>query len=423
MTGPVDPSERLPNDEVDAFVGPVEVLALGAADGPLTGTLLAVKDVIDVAGRVTGAGNPDLASAREAASLSAPVVDALVAAGSTVVGKTVTDELAYSLGGDNVHFAAPTNAAALGRTTGGSSSGSAAAVAAGLVDLALGTDTGGSIRVPASYCGIYGWRPTHGAVSTTGVTALSPSFDTVGLLARSPALLRTAATVALSTGPGSSPDLPPGRPPTAGQPLPTRRPRVAVAAELVDAVDRDVADALVSAVGERFGYAPEQIVLGVDMDECLTAFRTLQGAEAWAVHGEWITSARPALGPATEDRFRAASLVTPDQVTQATTVRDRVRASVLRATEDGVVIVAPPAAGGAPVRGGYDTGSERVRSDTLRLSSLAGLAGAPVVVVPGATVIGSDGSSLPLGIALIAAPNADRALLDLAVVTEVPPVP
>lgn len=197
-------------DTVHAFVGPVEVLVAGAAqDGgtavaPLAGVTLAVKDVIDVAGRVTGAGNPDLAASRAPADRSAPAVDALVAAGATVVGKTVTDELAYSLGGDNPHFALPINVAAPGRSTGGSSSGSAAAVAAGLVEVALGTDTGGSIRVPASYCGIYGWRPTHGAVSVEGVTPLSPSFDTVGLLARSPTLLRRAAEVMLSTGAGSS---------------------------------------------------------------------------------------------------------------------------------------------------------------------------------------------------------------------------
>lgn len=419
-------------DTVHAFVGPVEVLVAGAAqDGgtavaPLAGVTLAVKDVIDVAGRVTGAGNPDLAATRAPADRSAPAVDALVAAGATVVGKTVTDELAYSLGGDNPHFALPINVAASGRSTGGSSSGSAAAVAAGLVEVALGTDTGGSIRVPASYCGIYGWRPTHGAVSVEGVTPLSPSFDTVGLLARSPTLLRRAAEVMLSTGAGSSATDAGGtnaggidavgagsvRAGSVGAGSLRRPTRLAIVGELFDVVESDVAAALRSAVHDRFGEMPERVELGVDLDDCLDAFRTLQGAEAWAAHGEWITSSGPVLAPATAARFEAASKVTAAQVAGAQEVRDRVRSAFRSATAGGTVLVAPPAAGGAPLRGGTSSAGERVRAETLRLSSVAGLAGAPVVVAPGAS-IGADGTDLPFGIALMGAAGVDLELIEL----------
>lgn len=411
----------LPHDTVGAFVGPPEVLAAGPPGGPLSGIALAVKDVIDVVGRVTGAGNPDLAASRSPATRSAPVVDALVAAGATVVAKTVTDELAYSLGGDNVHFVGPINVSAPGRTTGGSSSGSAAAVAAGLVPLALGTDTGGSIRVPASYCGIYGWRPTHGAVSTVGVTPLSPSFDTVGLLAQSPTLLRSAAHAALSTGPVLST--------VASQPAGGMHPplRLVIAAELIDMLDSDVAAALEVAARDRFGELPERVELGIDLDECLAAFRALQGAEAWAEHGEWITSSCPNLGAATAARFRAASEVTAERVAAAAAVRDRVRFAVHAATADGAVLIGPPAAGVAPQRESLDAAgaggvagsvdAERLRADTLRLSSVAGLAGVPVVVAPGGSVrVGGDRLPFglaPFGLALIGAPGTDLALIDL----------
>lgn len=392
-----------PQDSVGAFVGQPELLAAGAPDGPLRGSALVVKDVIDVAGRVTGAGNPDLAASRSPAVRSAPVVDALVAAGATVVGKTVTDELAYSLGGDNVHFPPPANVAAPGRTTGGSSSGSAAAVAAGLADLGLGTDTGGSIRVPASYCGILGWRPTHGAVSAAGVTPLAPSFDTVGLLARSAALLRDAADVLLATG---SP------PPTSGKG--DGVPRPVLAAEMIDVLDGSVADALLDGVGSIMGGGLDRIALGVDMDECLATFRTLQSAEAWAAHGGWITTAQPRLGPATAYRFDVASKIAAEDVAAAQPVRERVRRAVVDATRDGTVVVAPAAAGAATVPGVHSEASEAIRADTLRLTSVAGLAGAPVVVVPGAFVAEGDGR-FPLGIALMGAPGSDLALLDLAV--------
>src|SRR5262249_6280736 len=156
----------------------------GAATGPLAGVTLAVKDVIDVAGVVTTACVPEFAAVHEPAAESAAAVRTLTDAGATVVGKTVTDQLAYSLSGTTMPSGPPVNMRAPGHVTGGSSAGSAAAVAAGLVALAFGTDTGGSIRVPSSYCGIVGWRPTHGRVDATGIVHLARSFDTVGLLAR-----------------------------------------------------------------------------------------------------------------------------------------------------------------------------------------------------------------------------------------------
>ena len=361
-----------------AFIGPTGLLVEGEPSGPLAGTTLAVKDVIDVAGRVTGAGNPDLAASRAPAGRSAPVVEALVAAGATVVGKTVTDELAYSLGGDNEHFPPPVNPAAPDRTT------------------------GGSIRVPASYCGILGWRPTHGAVSAEGVTPLASSFDTIGLFARSAPLLRAAAGVALAT--------------VAGRPVsPSPVERFAIVAELMDLIGppgTDARDALEGAVLDRFGAAVPTIRLGCDMDECLATFRTLQGAEAWATHGGWIRSSRPRMGENTAYRFDAASKVTAEQVAAARPVRERVRRAVLDATAGGTVLLAPAAAGPAPVRGEYGPEAERIRADTLRSTVIGSLAGVPVVVVPTWGVpVGSR--HLPLGLALMGAPGTDLALLDL----------
>ncbi len=106
-----------------------------------------------------------------------------------MVGKAITDELTYSLNGENIHYGTPVNPKAPGRIPGGSSSGSAVAVAGELADFALGTDCGGSVRAPASFCGIYGMRPSHGRISTAGVFRLAPRFDTVGWFARDGRLL------------------------------------------------------------------------------------------------------------------------------------------------------------------------------------------------------------------------------------------
>ena len=130
---------------------------------------------------------------------------ALLDAGARIVGKTHTDEMTYSLNGENAHYGTPVNVNAPGRIPGGSSSGSAAAVAAGLVDFALGSDTGGSVRAPASFCGIYGLRPTHGRISLEGACALAASFDTVGWFARDPALLERVGRVLLRDDAPASP--------------------------------------------------------------------------------------------------------------------------------------------------------------------------------------------------------------------------
>jgi len=155
-----------------------------AAAGPLSGLCFAMKDIYDVAGYPTGCGNPHALALSGIRPASAPVVDTLLAAGAAFVGKVVTDELAFSMNGKNAHFGAPRNGAAPDRIAGGSSSGSASAVSNGLCDFAIGSDTGGSVRAPASHCGLIGLRPTHGRIPLAGCMPLSPGFDTCGWFAR-----------------------------------------------------------------------------------------------------------------------------------------------------------------------------------------------------------------------------------------------
>jgi amidase len=375
-------------DPLGAFVFPPRILAAGPKSGPLGSVTLAVKDVIDVKGTVTGAGNPTFAKGRVAAAAHADVVARLVDAGATVVGKSITDELTYSLSGTNVHFGTPINTAALGRIPGGSSSGSAAAVAAGLCDLALGTDTGGSIRVPASYCGIIGWRPSHGAVSDHRVVHLSRSFDTVGLFARDLAVLTRAAAVLLDgldeTGSAETAPLT----------------DALVIAELVDLIEPKARSTITGS------DAADSFRLDIDLSDFADAFRVLQGYEAWAEHGSWTTRVQPAMGPGIAARFEAASQITAEQVERADAVRAKARRVVADATADGRVLVGPAAAGGAPRIDEPSELSAAWRAKTLQLTCLAGLAGAPVVVLPRAR----DGQ-LPLGVAYLSAPGSDRQLL------------
>ena len=185
-------------DTVGAFCRHTHADAAGAASGPLAGLTFGAKDIYDVAGHKTGFGSPDWLRTHGPAERTAPAVQRLLDAGAHLVGKTHTDEMTYSLNGENPHYGTPVNVNAPGRIPGGSSSGSAAAVAAGLVDFALGSDTGGSVRAPASFCGIFGMRPTHGRIPLDGACPLAATFDTAGWFARDATLLERVGRVLLA---------------------------------------------------------------------------------------------------------------------------------------------------------------------------------------------------------------------------------
>ncbi len=191
----------------NAFLPGFRVSVPGAAEGPLAGLGFAVKDLIDVAGVPTGGGNPDWPRFAATPARHAGVVQALLDAGASVVGKTITDEVSLGILGENAHDGTPLNPAAPGRVPGGSSSGSASAVAAGECDFALGTDSGGSVRVPASFCGLYGIRPTHGRIDFSGITVQAPSADTCGWFARDAAIFaRVGEVLCGATLPGGAAD-------------------------------------------------------------------------------------------------------------------------------------------------------------------------------------------------------------------------
>ncbi|MFC9328756.1 amidase family protein [Kitasatospora sp. NPDC057015] len=394
--------------------------------GPLAGVRLAVKDVIDVAGLPTGAGHPRWLATHPAAVRDAEAVSRLRAAGALVVGKTHTDELAYSLGGTSAHYGAVPNPAAPGRVSGGSSSGTAAAVAAGHADLGLGTDTAGSIRVPASYCGLYGFRPSHRRAPRAGIVPLAPSFDVPGLLARDPAVLDAGLRALLGAdGPdarrSTGDDVPAGSRPVR---------RLLVPDDLWSHAGASVTRALGGAVATLTGLAPvdRRSFRAPDApgwERTREAFAAVQAAEAWAAHGDWITEHRPEFGPGVGARFAAARAVTAERAELARTELAAGLAPLLELLHGGDLLVLPAAPGPAPRLTGpvhppevpADRRTARGpaapdrRAATVLLTCLASAAGAPALCIPAARLDGA-----PLGLCLVAAPGSDEQLLDLLAV-------
>ncbi|KRA31400.1 MULTISPECIES: amidase [unclassified Nocardioides] len=364
-------------------------LVAGAPDGPLAGETVAVKDLYDVAGFAIGAGNPAWLASSSPAAVSAPVVSALLAAGAAVRGISRTDEFAYSLAGTNAHYGTPPNPAAPGRVPGGSSSGSAAAVALGEASIGLGTDTGGSIRVPAAYQGLFGIRTTHDVVRRDGLLPLAPSFDAVGWLTRSPALLARVGEVLL---PGST---------TAADR------RLVTVPSLITLADPDVAASIAGWQPDLGLRLPEAWPLD-DLPVWREAFVTLQAWEAWQAHGGWLEGRLDTLGADVRGRFERARLVTASEASSARRVVAAARELIRDLVADRIVVL-PAAPTVAPELGSRLTERlQAAREATLALTCLAGIGGLPAVTVPLTTA-----SGLPCGLCLVAAPGRDKDLLDL----------
>jgi amidase len=381
----------IPNDPYNAFCRHTHVALDGAPDGPLRGLTFAAKDVFDIAGHRTGNGNPVWLDTHAPTERTASAVECVLAAGASMVGKTHTDELAYSLNGENVHYGTPTNPRAPERIPGGSSSGSAAAVAGGLVDFALGTDCGGSVRLPASYCGIYGIRTTHGLVPADGVADLAASFDTVGWFARDAKTMLQVGDVMLPAAPAFVPK------------------RLLIAQDAFAFAGAEIADALAVAVMRLktvlSDHRPVEVYTG-DPAAWSEIFRILQGDEIRRKHGAWIDAHNPSFGPGIAERFRWTRTIDPTEVERMRPRREEVARHMDALLGDDALLCLPTAPGIAPKLATPAGELEVFRARAFALLSIAGLARLPQLSLPLGTMAGC-----PLGISLIAPRGRDRGLL------------
>ena len=366
------------------------------ATGPLAGLTAAVKDMYDIEGEKTGGGSPEWLATRQPAKAHAAAVAKLLAAGTDIIGKTVCDEFFFSLSGMNAHYGTPANVRAEGRMPGGSSAGSAAAVAAGACDLALGSDTGGSMRVPASFCGVYGIRPTHGRFDLTGAMAMAPSFDVGGWFAASPGIFRKAGSVLLEGATREE----------------TIR-SVLFARDAFHLCDEPVGQSLRRFVKRSQAVLPETgdaIIASEGFDAWRAAFRNIQGREIWSIHGAWMKAHTPALGPGIRERMEYASTVTEEMETAARNIMQAARAQIRDAIPRGTVLCIPTAPCIAPRLDANTEDLETFRARAMSLTCIAGLSGLPQISIPAAIVNGC-----PAGLSFIGWEGADETLLELAV--------
>ncbi|WP_249354023.1 AtzH-like domain-containing protein [Microbacterium sp. 2FI] len=381
----------------------------GAWQGALAGLTVAVKDLFAIKGYRIGAGNPTFLDSARAETTTAASVTDLLRGGASLRGIARTDEFAYSIAGDNVHYGTPPNGALPGALPGGSSSGPASAVATGQADIGLATDTAGSVRVPASYQGLWGLRTTHGLVPRQGLLPLAQSFDTVGWLTRDGETLQRVADWCLSYDGSESTEKVYGE---SDDDLPWR---FVVPAEVLAAVEPDTRvafETLLAALASSTDAAPVETVSIGELDEYFVPFRTVQGAEAWRNNGEWVTAHPDAVGPAVAERLRAASVVTAEDEQAARRALEPL-ADRLHALVAGAVLLMPTVPGPAPMRTAAGDRVNAVRIDTLRMTTPAAVAGLPSLSAPLLTVPSQLGPA-PVGVCVTARSGTDIALVRLA---------
>ncbi len=387
------------SSNTQAFLPGPRASVAGAASGPLAGHTFAVKDLIDVAGMPTGGGNPDWPRFTPTPGRHAPLVQRLLDAGASVIGKTVTDEVSLGILGENAHDGTPLNPAAPDRVPGGSSSGSASAVAAGACDFALGTDTGGSVRVPASFCGLYGIRPTHGRLDMTGITAQAPSADTPGWFARDARLFARVGAVMF------------------GEPVPEALPHTLLVAtdafgfadEAVQAALQPLAERLAKLIGRR-----EDVLLAPPgLSVWQRAQRVLQGSEAYATFAPWLDACNPRLAFSVARALVQGAAMSETERTAAGLMRQEARARLRHLLPPGTVLCLPTTPFPAPPKDLPLRALMPLRERISCLTSHGGLTGVPQVSIPGATVAGA-----PVGLSIVGGRNTDLALLRVALALE-----
>jgi amidase len=383
------------SDDIGAFVPGQRFRIAGRAGGPLAGLTFAAKDLFDVAGHPTGGGNPDWARTNPVPERHAWAVQTLLDAGADLIGKTITDEVSLGILGENPFYGTATNPRAPGHVPGGSSSGSAAAVAGGVCDTALGTDTGGSVRVPASFCGLYGIRPTHGRLDLTGMMPQAPTSDTTGWFARDAATFARVSAVML------------------GEAIPEQLPqRLVVATDAFAFADPETAAALepvVARLGKLIGEVRHETMAPPGLAAWARAQRTIQPWEAWQTFQEWIDHANPRFQFSVARNLVLGGMIPASERGWASLVRQEARGRMRQLLPPGTILCLPTTPFPAPSCGQSLSVLEPLRDRILGLCAHGGLTGFAQVTIPGTTVDG-----LPVGLSILGSRGSDATLVGVA---------
>lgn len=388
-------SDQPPYDPLQAFVRDNHIAIEGARSGPLKGLVYAAKDVFMIRGSTFGNGHPDWLRTHGPDPQTASAITTLLDAGADLVGKTVCDELCFSISGENWNYGSPFNPHDIRRFTGGSSAGSGAATAGGLVDFAIGSDCLGSVRVPAGYNGLLGMRPTYKRIPNDGEAPYCASMDVLGYVAADPEVFLKVSEVLLGQDEEE-----------------VEFKQLYIADDCFKALDLDVYEALKPAIeftGSKLEHVQHVTVAPEGLDKWIEAFRFVQGYEVWESYGGWIQKYRPHLSRGPKERLEWASKITRNQYFEALKEKQRINEYFTSFLPKGSILCLPTTASIAPLRTTSLEEINRTRAISTNFLCISPLTSTPQVTVP---LVSQD--DMPLSMTLISGYGTDLALAKFA---------
>ena len=360
-------------------------------NGRLKNLKFVLKDMCDVKNIKTSCGNPDFYKACEPAKKHAEFLSNILSEGAILEGITICDEFFYSVIGENSHYGTPKNLNAPNCVPGGSSSGSAAALTTDLFDFSIGSDTGGSVRVPASFCGLLGIRPTHGRINANGVYPMAPSFDTIGWFSNNIKTFQKIGEVLLDKNENEN----------------ITFNQFVIAEDLLELVDTDIKNQFNSYYKELHPNIKHIRLSKFSKSEIADNFRILQAGEIKEHVIPWIEKNKPKISLEINSRIEMASEISPLEIDAAKTFRQEIISEINNSLPEGDIAIFPTTPFSAPKCGQSDQDLGSDRKKIMEMTSIAGMTSRPQISIPK-----FKGKTGPVGISILGWQNSDEILLN-----------
>ena len=359
--------------------------------GPLSDLTFVVKDMCEIKGFKSSCGNPDFYEKCLPADDFAPFLKDILNKGATLKGITICDEFFYSLIGENGHYGTPANLNAPGCVPGGSSSGSAAALTTNLYDFSIGSDTGGSVRVPASFCGLLGIRPTHNRINTKGVYPMAPTFDTIGWFAKDIKTFKKIGFTVLNQKDKTKNSFK----------------DFVIAEDILELANPNIIHLFNNYIYNSFPEIKKIRLSKQTKDVIADNFRILQGGEIVENVIPWILKNKPKISPEINNRIEMAIKITKDEINQAVKFRENLKKEIELTLPEGLIALFPTTPFSSPKCGQSDEQLSSYRKKLMEFTSIAGMTSRPQISIPK-----FKDNTGPIGISLLGWRYSDEVLLE-----------
>ena len=359
--------------------------------GSLSGMTFLCKDMCDIKGFKSSCGNPDFYKHSIEALDYAPFLKKILNEGAILKGITICDEFFYSIIGENKHYGTPENLNSPNCVPGGSSSGSAAALTNHDFDFTIGTDTGGSVRVPASFCGVFGFRPTHGRIDLNKVYPMAKSFDTLGWFSNNKPNMLKLGKIFFDNF----------------REIQIEQKNILIPVDIVDDLDQDIKSQFYNYCEYKFKNLKKVQLSSYKKSELADCFRVMQGYEIKLNILPWIEKYDPKISTEINSRLKMAKIITKNMYDDAINLRKEFISELDQNLPVESILIFPTIPFSAPIKGQSDDNLSELRKKVMEFTCIGGLSSRPQISIPK-----FKGSTGPIGLSVLGNKNADETMLN-----------